>query len=618
MNESLKTLKTLKTIKIGVVGDGPIGNLVVAKLLIEHGRNNNGKNNIEITHFTSNRVLLKGYTRRHILFITEEFVAELEKNVLDCDKCLIDNKNDQILTEDSEVGQKFLFTIRVLEKIIERELNTNKKYCTEATKCTFIHQPNPNADSSPPDYFKEKLDYIFFATGTNSGPLRHTYFYVDETPKNTTVKIISPQSEPIIAFYTHLGNEDLNDIAVMIAEDKKSKIEFIAKNDLASEGIDLHILVEQVNIINNFYLFIQAFLTDNNIKQQYANYDHFKRLNEWLQGEDYKKINLPLNGYENFKDYVQRFHSAINMILALFKPDNSVIDTEEVKRIKASLFDDYINFLLPKNSRSGVAIDKAKEVYNVMISTSGDYTNNILTSYSNKIYMLLEKKYNKCPMPSDGTCVQQPFLINTVIQSLNSYGIINNDKLVYAVNKNNTKSFMIGDMANAYSPGISVEIGFRFVNYIIPMFYNFYINNDKTIANCSQLNIVNILDDLLSDKYTDLLDKYINNGTDDTKTTLGTLIQNIKDKYIENSNTLCNDADIFLAYYNIVSLIQYIKNSDLIIKGKKIIGISNALRPPPYNYTIMNNYVAKQGQLEQFPKREGGRKNSKRSSKLKF
>ena len=32
--------ETLKTIKIGVVGDGPIGNLVVAKLLIEHGKKN--------------------------------------------------------------------------------------------------------------------------------------------------------------------------------------------------------------------------------------------------------------------------------------------------------------------------------------------------------------------------------------------------------------------------------------------------------------------------------------------------------------------------------------------------------------------------------------------------
>jgi hypothetical protein len=601
-------------IKIGVVGDGPIGNLVVAKLLIEHGRNNNGKNNIKITHFTSNRVEQSGYSRRHILFITDELVAELEKNVLDCDNCLINIKNNQILTEDNEVGQKFLFTIRVLENIIERELNTNKKYCTDDTRCIFERKPNINEDSKPPNYFNEKLNYIFFATGTNSGALRHTYFYDRETPSNTTVKIISAETEPIIAFYTHLGTEYTKGIPIetIINEDKNSQIQFITKEDLNKNGINLNNLVEQVNIINNFYLFIQNFLNDKDIMTKYADNEHFNRMKAWLMGSDYKKDNLALNGYDNFTEFLEKFHSAINMILALFKPNyfERGEDSPEVITTKNLLFEDYINFLTPKNSRSGATAAAAAVVYNEMISTSGKYTNTILTSYSMKIYTLLEEKYNECPM-QNGKCVKQPFLVNTVAQSLNSYGIINNNKLAYAAKKETTNFFMIGDMANAYSPGISVEIGFRFVNYIIPMFYNFYINNDRTIANCSQLNIVNILDDLLSDKYNDLLDKYINNGTDDTEIKLRNLIENIK----TNSNTLCNNDDIFLAYYNIVSLIQYIKNSDLIIKGKKLIGISNALSP--YNYKIMNDNKPK-NQLEQFGGRKSSKRGSKRSSKLKF
>jgi hypothetical protein len=361
---------------------------------------------------------------------------------------------------------------------------------------------------------------------------------------------------------------------------------------------------------------------------KYANNEHFNRMKEWLMGNDYKKDNLALNGYDNFTEFLEKFHSAINMILALFKPNNfeheedspkREEDSDELKQTKESLFDDYITFLTPKNSRSGATKAAAAVVYDEMIRTKGKYTNEILTSYSMKIYTLLEEKYNECPM-QNGECVKQPFLVNTVAQSLNSYGIINNDKLAYAAKKRTTNFFMIGDMANAYSPGISVEIGFRFVNYIIPMFYNFYINNDRTIANCSQLNIVNILDDLLSVKYSDLLDKQINNGTDNTDIKLRTLIENIKTNYETNSNTLCNNDDIFLAYYNIVSLIQYIKNSDLIIKGKKLIGISNALRPP-YNYKIMNDNKSEpinHGQLEQFPAKIGGRKSSKRGSKLKF
>jgi hypothetical protein len=81
--------------KIAVVGDGPIGNIVIAKLLIEHHRNNNNKNNIEITHYTSERVSENGYKRRHILFITEELVAELEDHVLECEKCLTKISNEQ-------------------------------------------------------------------------------------------------------------------------------------------------------------------------------------------------------------------------------------------------------------------------------------------------------------------------------------------------------------------------------------------------------------------------------------------------------------------------------------------------------------------------------------------
>lgn len=170
---------------------------------------------------------------------------------------------------------------------------------------------------------------------------------------------------------------------------------------------------------------------------------------------------------------------------------------------------------------------------------------------------------------------------------------------------------MIGDMANAYSAGISVEIGLRFVNYIIPIFYNFYINEDKQELNCDSLYIDYILDDLLSEKYRKLLDKNINNGTDDTNTTLRELIVQIKNNYKENLSTLCDDNDIFLTYYNIVCLIQYIKNVDLIIDKNEIIAISNKLRPRnknrynyknPYNYKIINNYIEGNNNIEVFRK----------------
>jgi hypothetical protein len=112
----------------------------------------------------------------------------------------------------------------------------------------------------------------------------------------------------------------------------------------------------------------------------------------------------------------------------------------------------------------------------------------------------------------------------------------------------------------------------------------------KTILNCKQLNIVEILQDLLTTKYKTLLDKNIDpsenkptNDADKTKT-LRELIENIKHKY-ETDEGLCDDNDIFLTYYNIVSLVQFVKNVDLIIKDKKIIGISKIFKPS--NYKIL-------------------------------
>jgi len=232
----------------------------------------------------------------------------------------INIKNNQILTEENEVGQKFLFTIRVLENIIDRELNNNNnRYCTGTTNCIFKKIPNTTEDNNPPDYFNDDLDYIFFATGTNSGALRYKYFYDKKAPNTTTVKIISNETEPIIAFYTHLGTADINDIEQIISEDKNSQIQFITKEDLRDNDIDLNKLVEQVNIINNFYLYIQNFLNDKEIMAKYNN-QFFIDKKTWLMGNDYKQRNLGLNGYDNFKEFLEKYHSAINMILGLFKP----------------------------------------------------------------------------------------------------------------------------------------------------------------------------------------------------------------------------------------------------------------------------------------------------------
>jgi hypothetical protein len=219
--------------------------------------------------------------------------------------------------------------------------------------------------------------------------------------------------------------------------------------------------------------------------------------------------------------------------------------------------------------------------------------------YDDNFLSILEQIPNE--YSTEDECLGYSFLVNIVPQSLDSFGIYDNNTLAYAAKKINTNFFMIGDMANAYPAGISVEIGINFVNYIIPMFYNFYINKEKTILNCKDLNIVEILDDLLSEKYASLLAYEISIKIDGSNITLKTLIENIKENYKKKLNTLCDDNDIFLTYYNIVLLIQFIKNADLIIKNKKIIGISKVFKPS--NYKIINTEnIKKKNKLEKYVK----------------
>ena len=197
-------------------------------------------------------------------------------------------------------------------------------------------------------------------------------------------------------------------------------------------------------------------------------------------------------------------------------------------------------------------------------------------------------------------CLNYNFLVNIVPQSLDSFGIYDN-KLAYAAKNDKTNYFMIGDMANAYPAGISVEIGINFVNYIIPIFYNFYINEDETILECKDLNIVELLQDLLSDKYTTLLIHETNieyaYAEPKSKYTLKALIEGIKNYYNDNLSTqganLCYNDDIFLTYYNIVLLIQFIKNADLILNNKKILAISQEFQPN--NYQLIDKEFVKEG-----------------------
>jgi hypothetical protein len=560
----------MSSIKIAVVGDGPIGNLVIAKLLIEHHKNKNeDSKEISITHHTSERVSTSGYTRRHILFITDKLVKVLEENVLKCVKCLYNAANNQKLTEDYQDREKLLFSTRVLENILLNHINTNKDNYCNAPKCTFTTNVN-NDKNDTFDYYK--YDYVFFAIGSNSTQVRKKYLY--DGINNNTIKIIANETEPIVTFYSNLGN--VKSSPSMFDEDKQSLITSVNKDQLLQAGIDIYELDIFANIIyafhDRFYAFIK--ILDEAEKRTILDNSLIKEL--------YSKRNLSLEGYLNFNDYLYKFTLAINTMQYLFK--------------NHELYHKYIQYIKDANIRVHQINDISLNIYNNIINNDVSI-NNLLLNYSRLIIKLLNNisqiDSKTCTLNTDksisaNNCFSRTFLVNIVQQSLNSYGIINYNKLAYANQQHNTKFFMIGDMANAFTPGISVEIGINFVNYIIPMFYKFYMTDDKTILQCNELNIVDILNELLSDRYQNLLNRKINNGNNDTELTLKKLIEYIRNNYRDNLKELCDDNDIFLTYYNIVLLIQYIKNVDLILQNKQIIAISEVFDPDNYNIIDSN------------------------------
>ena len=246
-----------KVYKIAVVGDGPIGNLVIAKLLIEHYNNyTKHNNNIEITHYRSERCDTKGYTRRHVLFITDELVKELEDHVLNCTNCLTDIANVQTLTEDDVPDrQKLLFSTRLLEQTLLTHIENSSNTFCESPTCVFKNEVNKG--DSKPDY--SKFNYVFFAIGTNAGAIRKKYFYYTKNDV-VNVKITTPLAEPIVAFYSELGTPKEKIKAPEMEDDKNSKILIITKERLKSNGINVYDLLDFVTIIYNFYDKIQIFL----------------------------------------------------------------------------------------------------------------------------------------------------------------------------------------------------------------------------------------------------------------------------------------------------------------------------------------------------------------------
>ena len=389
----------MNSIKIAVVGDGPIGNLVIAKLLIEHHRNNKNENEIEITHLTSERVSQNGFTRRHILFITEELVEELEKHVLDCTNCLKDIANEQKLTEVDIPGEKLLFSTRFLEQTLLTHITTKSNKFCNSPKCVFNSILNKTSNYNI-------YDYVFFAIGSNAGAIRNQYFYPNNSSAN--IKIITPLAEPVVAFYSNLGTTARKLSEPEMSDDKKSKIQLISKAELETKGINIYDLLQFVTIIYNFYDKMQIFI-DRHIYRKTEDINNpinndiiFSNLPKKIKDQimfSYamiKKINISLDGYDNYNSFLGKFANCIAILRRLF---NSSQDDNDTRKIRDKFYNAYINFLISENMRPPTD-DISKEWYLKIIN--GDES--IIELLNNYIIFIFETLHNIDEGFQNSTC----------------------------------------------------------------------------------------------------------------------------------------------------------------------------------------------------------------------
>jgi hypothetical protein len=231
-----------------------------------------------------------------------------------------------------------------------------------------------------------------------------------------------------------------------------------------------------------------------------------------------REMNLWVEGYTNFQDFLDIFNNTItyskkideDVILTIFNNNNVFISPE-------------LNILLKKK----------------------DLIKNIFDKYENFLRQEL--------MEIDG--LDNPFIIHNVMPNYTTFGIIIDeslDTLVFARKKTTYTSWLIGDSANAYPPGVSLQNGIKDIFFLVPNFIktNFlpqlvfpspenyvfhceestYLHNEKEI--CKKLS-----ESFFSGGY--LFDDIKNNDP----ITVKTLLQKIQEKK-------CSDNDLVNIYNN--------------------------------------------------------------------
>jgi len=276
---------------------------------------------------------------------------------------------------------------------------------------------------------------IFLCDGFASN---NRLFYVYNNIKYKPLRMVF--TSPVLILY---GNLDLSDAPInpTCINNTVVKKQYFSP-ELLTYGIEMNLLVAFISIIYNI-----------NFK--------YNTFSKFLPDSKMRESNLWVEGYNNYQNFLDIFTATIEYLNNL--DDNVVL----------SIFNETNVFISPDVS---------------LVLKNKNMIPDIFDKYKN----FLKQELTKIDS------VDKPFIIHNVMPNCTTFGVILDDSvetLVFA--RTNPEmgytSWLIGDSANSYPPGVSLQNGIKDVFTLVPIFIktNFLPDTDVPLLNNELFNCQN-------------------------------------------------------------------------------------------------------------------------------
>jgi hypothetical protein len=455
--------------------------------------------------------------------------------------------------------------MKEIEKLIERcesclsghSSNENEKQITMSINCleTMLHQNvdtntmniMENTQFNEHEQINNHYNHIFLCDGFQSK--NRKYFIYNNINYSPTKCVFTDQV--ILVLYTNLPS--LGSPISQDCIDNHSEKQMFNTQELGNADIDFDMLIALISIVYNI----------NNRADSFPSTPDMNII----------KKDVWTSGFIDFDDFNNLFKKTIKYVLST--SDNTVI---------FNVFATY-NIYISDNMK--YLLENKQEM------------NNIFSKYEDFLLIKLRNKRAE----------DNPFMVHSVTPNCASHGIIlddNESKLLYCKKiKDEEYAWLVGDSANAYPPGYSLNIGLKDAFYLVKQFLRTNIlelNTNITMGRVPDEFIDNTTQllfscDTLNNKYSSNLltspevCEYVKNlkfmngyitktPENDNFTTMPEIISIINSKTCGENNDLLNLYNLYQLnnfFNNIVSIfckvssggnIKKIKNNKYLKKNK--------------------------------------------------